>query len=132
LFSIFCKSLELLLDRSFGLVDFKFVLSQLPGDTRHVGWTPCKVVNVVPEEAGDCEFPFGVEVGPDDDFLGCVGLAEANFLTAGLGSKAVVVRFCSGTCNVVWSILAAWATMTVAAALIAESLESSTVALSQL
>jgi hypothetical protein len=33
---------------------------------------------------------------------------------------------------VVWSILAAWATMTVAAALIAESLESSTVALSQL
>jgi hypothetical protein len=24
------------------------------------------------------EFLFGVEVGPDDDFLGCVGQAEAN------------------------------------------------------
>jgi hypothetical protein len=26
------------------------------------------------------EFLFGVEVGPDDDFLGCVGQAEANIL----------------------------------------------------
>jgi hypothetical protein len=42
----------------------------------------------------------------------------------------VLVRFCSGTSRVVWSILAAKATMTVATALIAESLESSTVALS--
>jgi hypothetical protein len=47
-------------------------------------------------------------------------------------SKAVVVRFCSGTCRVDWSILAAWATMTVAAGLIAQSLESLIVALSQL
>jgi hypothetical protein len=69
-----------LLDRSCGLVNFKFVLNQLPGDARHVGWTPCEDVSVVPEEAGECEFRFGVEVGPDDDFLGCVGQAEANFL----------------------------------------------------
>jgi hypothetical protein len=80
LFSIFCKSLELLLDRSCGLVDFKSVLSQLPGDSGHVGWTPFEDVSVVPEEAGEREFLFGVEVGPDDDFLGCVGQAEANLL----------------------------------------------------
>jgi hypothetical protein len=80
LLSIFCKSPELLLDRSCGLIDFKFVLSQLPGDTRHIGWTPCENISVVPEEAGEREFLFGVEVGPDDDFLGCVGQAEANLL----------------------------------------------------
>jgi hypothetical protein len=62
------------------LVNFKSVLSQLPGDARHVGWTPCEDVSVVPEEVGEREFLFGVEVGPDDHFLGCVGLAEANFL----------------------------------------------------
>jgi hypothetical protein len=39
------------------------------------------------------------------------------------------VHFCSGTSRVVRSILAAWATMTAAATLIAESLESSTVEL---
>jgi hypothetical protein len=38
----------------------------------------------------------------------------------------VLVHFCSGTSRVVWSILAAWATMTVVTALIAEYLESST------
>jgi hypothetical protein len=27
-----------------------------------------------------CEFLFGVEVGPDDDFLGRIRQAEANFL----------------------------------------------------
>jgi hypothetical protein len=37
-----------------------------------------------------------------------------------------------GTSRVIWLILAAWATMTVVAALTAESLESSMVALSQL
>jgi hypothetical protein len=78
LFSIFCKSLELLLDRSCGFVDFKCVLSQLPGDNRHIGWTPCENVSVVPEEAGEYEFLFGVEVGPDDNFIGCVGQVEAN------------------------------------------------------
>jgi hypothetical protein len=41
---------------------------------------PCEDVSVVPEEAGEREFLFGVEVGPDDDFLGCVGQAEANLL----------------------------------------------------
>jgi hypothetical protein len=80
LFSIFYKSLELLLDRSCSLVDFKSVPSQLPGDARHIGWTPCEDVSIVPEEAGECEFLFGVEVGPDEDFLGCVGQAEANLI----------------------------------------------------
>jgi hypothetical protein len=108
------------------------VVSQLPGDSTHIGWTPCKDVNVVPEEAGEREFLFGFEVGPDDDFLGCVGRPRKTFLTAGLRSNVVVVRFCSGTCRVVWSILAAWVNMTVVAALIAKSLESSTVELSQL
>jgi hypothetical protein len=80
LFSIFCKSLELLLDRSSGLVDFESVLSQLPGDSRHVGRTPCEDVGVVLEEAGEREFLFGVEVGLDDDFLGYVRQNEANLL----------------------------------------------------
>jgi hypothetical protein len=80
LFSIFHKSPELLLDRSSGLVNFKSVLSQLPGDSRHIRWTPCEDVSIVPEDAGEREFLFGVEVGPDDDFLGCVGQAEANLL----------------------------------------------------
>jgi hypothetical protein len=62
-----------LLDRSCSFVDFKCVLSQLLGDTEHVGRAPCENVSVVPEETGECEFLFGVDVGPDDDFLGCVG-----------------------------------------------------------
>jgi hypothetical protein len=69
-----------LLDRSCVLVDFKSVLSQLPRYSRHVGWTPCEDVSVVPEETGERELLFGVEVGPDDDFLGCIGQAEANLL----------------------------------------------------
>jgi hypothetical protein len=56
------------------------VLSQLPGDTRHIGWTLCEDISVVPKEAGECEFLFGVEVGPDDDFFRCVRQAEANLL----------------------------------------------------
>jgi hypothetical protein len=63
-----------------GLVDFECVLSQLPGDTSHIGCTPCEDISVVPEETGEHEFLFWVEVGPDDDFLGCVGQAEANSL----------------------------------------------------
>jgi hypothetical protein len=78
MFSIFCKSLELLLDRSCGVVDFKCVLRQLPRDTGHVERAPCEDVSIVPEETGEREFLFGVEVGPDDDFLRCVGQAEAN------------------------------------------------------
>jgi hypothetical protein len=108
LFFIFCKSLELLLDRSCGLVDFKFVLSQLSGDIGHVGRAPCEDVSVVPEETGECEFLFGVEVNPDDDFLGCIGRPRQTFLPAGLRSKAVLVCLCSGTSRLVWSILAAW------------------------
>jgi hypothetical protein len=69
-----------LLDKSSGLVEFESVLSQLPGDSRHVGRAPCEDVGIVPEEAGESEFLFGVEVGPDDDFFGCVGQAEANLL----------------------------------------------------
>jgi hypothetical protein len=69
---MFCKSSELLLDRSCGLVNFNSVLNQLPRDSRHIRWTPCEDVGVIPEEAGEREFPFGVEVGPDDDFLGRV------------------------------------------------------------
>jgi hypothetical protein len=80
LFSIFCKSPELLLDRSNSLVDFESVLSQLPRDSRHIRRTPCEDVGVVPEEAGEREFLFGIEVGPDDDSLGCVGQTEANLL----------------------------------------------------
>jgi hypothetical protein len=64
--------------------------------------------------------------------LDASGRPRQTFLTAGLGSRAVAVRFCSSTSRVVRSILAAYATMTVVAALITESLESSTVALSQL
>jgi hypothetical protein len=41
---------------------------------------PCKDVGVVPEETGEREFLFGVEVGPYDDFFGCVRQAKANFL----------------------------------------------------
>jgi hypothetical protein len=80
LFSIFCKSLELFLDRSSGLVDFKSILNQLPRDSRHIGRTPCEDVSVFPEEASEREFLLGVEVVPDEDFLGCVGQAEANLL----------------------------------------------------
>jgi hypothetical protein len=60
--------------------------------------------------------------------LDALGRPRQTFLTAGFGSRAVLVCFWYGTCRVVWSILASWATMTIAAALIAKSLESSTVA----
>jgi hypothetical protein len=63
--------------------------------------------------------------------LDASGRSRQTFLTARLGSNAVLVRFCSGTCIMVWSILAAWATTTVAVSLVAKSLESSTVAVSQ-
>jgi hypothetical protein len=45
-----------------------------------VGQAPCEDIGIVPEEAGEREFLFGVEVNPDDDFLGCIGHAEANLL----------------------------------------------------
>jgi hypothetical protein len=73
LLSFFCKSPELFLDWSCSLVYFKCVLSQLPEDTRPIGWEPCEDIGVVPKETGEREFLFGVEVSPDDDFLGCVG-----------------------------------------------------------
>jgi hypothetical protein len=104
------------------------VLNQHPGDTRHIRWAPCEDVSIVPEETGERDFLFGVEVGPDDDFLACVGQAEANFLNGWTWVQAVLVRFCSGTSRVGWSILAAWATMNITTTLIVESLESSTVA----
>jgi hypothetical protein len=56
------------------------MLSQLRGDTGHVGQAPCQDVGIVPEETGEREFLFGVEVDPNDNFLGCVGQAEANLL----------------------------------------------------
>jgi hypothetical protein len=56
------------------------LISQPPRDTRHVRRAPCEDVSVVPEETGEREFLFGIEVGPDGDFLGHVGQAEANFL----------------------------------------------------
>jgi hypothetical protein len=108
------------------------MLNQLPGDARHIGWTPCEDVGVVPDEVGEREFLFGVEGGPDDDFLGCVGQAEANLLDSWTW---VQIRACT---LLLWYLQgslvdqAAWATMTVAAALITKSLESSTVELSQL
>jgi hypothetical protein len=97
MFSIFCKSPELLLDRSSGLVDFESVLSQLPGDSEHIGWTPCEDVSADPEEAGEREFLFGVEVGLMMTSLDASGRPRQTFLTVGLGSKAVLVRFWSGT-----------------------------------
>jgi hypothetical protein len=51
-----------------------------PGDTGHVRRDPCKDTIVVHEKTGEREFLFGVEVGPDDDFLECNGQAEANLL----------------------------------------------------
>jgi hypothetical protein len=56
------------------------VLIQLPRDTGHVGWALGEDFRVVPEETGEREFLLRVEVGPDGDFLGCVGQAGANFL----------------------------------------------------
>jgi hypothetical protein len=70
LLSIIRKSPELFLDRSCGLANFESVLRRLPWDSRHIKWTPCEDVSVVPEEASEREFLFGVDVGPDDDFLG--------------------------------------------------------------
>jgi hypothetical protein len=121
-----------LLDRWSSHVHFKFVLSQLLRDSRHVRWAPCKDVGVVPEEAGEHEFLFGVEVGPDDDFLGCVRQAEANLL-----DSWTWVQSCARAL-LLWYLksslihLGCLSDHDVAAALIAESLESSTVALSQL
>jgi hypothetical protein len=69
-----------LLDRSCGVVDFKCVLSQLLGGTGHVGRAPCEDASIVPEETGERKFLFGVEVGPDNDFLACIRRAEANLL----------------------------------------------------
>jgi hypothetical protein len=45
------------------------MLSQLPGDTGHVGRAPCENVSVVPEKTGERKFLFRVEVALDDDFL---------------------------------------------------------------
>jgi hypothetical protein len=51
-----------------------------PKDIGHVRRAPCEDVSVVLEETGEREFLFEVEVGPDDDFLGCVRQVEANLL----------------------------------------------------
>jgi hypothetical protein len=122
-----------LLDLSCSLVYFEGVLSQFPGDTEHVRQTPCKDVGVVPEETGEREILFGVEVGPDGDFLGCVEQAEENFLHNGTW-----VQGCS-CALLLWHLQSGLVHlggisdhMTFAAALQAESSASSTVDLSQL
>jgi hypothetical protein len=72
----------------------------------------------------------GSRLAPMTTFLDASGRPRQTFFTAGLGSTAVLVRFCCSTSKVIWLILAAWATLTVVASLTAESLESSTVVLS--
>jgi hypothetical protein len=115
-----------LLDRSCSLVDFKCVLNQLPGDTGHVRRAPCEDVSIVPEETGGASSYLGSRLALMTTSLDASGMPRQTLLTAGLGSKAVLLHFYSGTSRVVWTILAIWATITVAAALTAESLESST------
>jgi hypothetical protein len=58
----------------------KGVLSQLPGDTGHVRRAPCEDVSLVHEKTGEREFLFRVEVGPNDNFFGCIRQAEADLL----------------------------------------------------
>jgi hypothetical protein len=88
------------------------VLSQLPWNTWHIRWGPCKYVSVVPEETGEREFLFLPEVVADDHRLGWVGKAEADLLRPGVASKAVSVRFCFGVVRSVGATFLASATMT--------------------
>jgi hypothetical protein len=48
---------------------------------------------------------FGLRSAPMTISLYASGRPRQTFFTAGLGSKAVLVRFCSGTSRVVWLIL---------------------------
>jgi hypothetical protein len=49
----------------------------------------------------------GSRSAPMTTSLDASGNLRQTFLIAGLASRAVLVRFCSGTCKVDWSILAA-------------------------
>jgi hypothetical protein len=71
---------QLLLDRLGRLSYIQGVLSQLPRNTWNIRWGPCEFVNIVPEETGEREFLFLLEVVTDDNRLGWVGKAEADLL----------------------------------------------------
>jgi hypothetical protein len=107
MFSIFCKSPELLLDRLCGLVNFKCVLSQLPGTLGMSNGLHAKVSALSLWKLVSANSYLGSRLAPMTTFLDASGMLRKTFFTAGLGSKDVLVHFCSGTSRVVWSILAA-------------------------
>src|SRR5581483_1622353 len=61
---------HLLLHRSSIGADRQMVLNHLPRDPGHVGWLPCKNVDICPEESDELEFLFGVEAPTDASGLG--------------------------------------------------------------
>jgi hypothetical protein len=68
-----------LLDRSCGLVDFKFVLSQLPGTPGISDGLHAKMSTLSLRKLVSASSYLGLR-SADDDFLGCVRQAEANLL----------------------------------------------------
>ena len=56
------------------------MLDQLPRDSQHVGRLPSEDVPILPEEAGDREFLFWVQVGPDVCHLSRVSRIELDRL----------------------------------------------------
>ena len=58
------------LDRFYFRVDSQVMLSQLPGNTRHVRRLPCKNVPVLMDELDERAFLFRIQVGTDDELLG--------------------------------------------------------------
>jgi hypothetical protein len=46
-------------------LDVEGLLSDIPGDTRHFGWAPCKHVSIALEEVDEIAFLFGVQTSLD-------------------------------------------------------------------
>ena len=82
---------HLLLDGLRAGEDLQLVLNHIPGDPGHVGWLPCKDIDIIPEECDEREFLFLHQAPANAGGLGGVwpdlhSLGWHNIATGGPGN----------------------------------------------
>src|SRR5437762_454520 len=85
---VFRESAESLLDRFSSFLHVEGVLDHLLGDTRHVQWFPSEYILVFLKEGDECAFLFGIELCPDQGYLGRIGRVELDLLEFLIGTNS--------------------------------------------
>ena len=68
----------------------KMVLDHLPGDPGHVGWFPCKHVDIRPEEGDERVFLFLPQLPYGDGFLGIIPEVDPLGESRAIGKNALL------------------------------------------